>query len=224
MTERLKSDEQIQRDVIAELKWDSRVNETDVGVTVSNGIVALRGTVASYGQRLAAQEAAHRVAGVLDVANEVEVRLSEIEGRTDTEIAQAVRHALEWDVWVPDRQIQSTVSDGWVTLEGQVKLMRECNDAERAIHNLAGVRGVTNRIEVVMPSIEPEEVREVIEEALDRRAHRKAERIRIEVKEGVVTLGGKVRSWQEKRAVLGAVSHAPGVRTVSDHLIINPYG
>jgi osmotically-inducible protein OsmY len=224
MTEQLKSDEQIQRDVLEELKWDSRVNKTDVGVTVSNGIVVLRGIVTSYGEKLAAQEAAHRVVGVLDVANELEVSLGQSESRTDIEIARAVRLALEWDVWVPDPQVQSAVSKGWVTLEGKVGLMRERNDAERAIRNLAGVRGVTNRIEVIMPSIEPEEVREVIEEALDRRAHRKAERIRIDVKDGVVTLRGRVRSWQEKRAVLGAVSHAPGVWTVSDHLIINPYG
>lgn len=224
MTETFKSDEQIQRDVIEELKWNSRVNETDVGVTVSNGVVALRGTVASYGEKLAAQEAAHRVVGVLDVANELDVSLNESESRTDIEIAKAVRLALEWDVWVPDTQIQSTISKGWVTLEGKVGLMRERNDAERAIRNLSGVRGVTNHIEVIMPAIEAEEVREVIEDALDRRAHRKAEHIRIEVKDGVVTLGGKVRSWQEKRAVLGAVSHAPGVCVVSDHLIINPYG
>lgn len=221
--EQLKSDAQIQQDVLRELKWDSRVSETDIGVIVNNGLVALTGAVNSYAKKLAAQEAAHRVAGVLDVANDIEVRLAESEDRTDTEIAKAVRRALEWDVWVPDRQIQSTVSNGWVTLDGKVSLMRERNDAERAVRNLVGVRGVTNRVEVALPALEPEEVREVIEEALERRAHREADRIQVEIEDGIVTLRGRVRSWQEKRAVMGAVSHAHGVRTVSDHLIINPY-
>ena len=115
-----KTDSQIQQDVLRELKWDTRVEETDVGVEVDRAVVTLTGTVSSYAKRMAAQEAAHRVAGVLDVVNDIQVHLPGSLARTDTEIAQAVRHALEWDVVVPDTQIRSTVSDGWVTLEGDV--------------------------------------------------------------------------------------------------------
>ena len=113
---RTKSDSEIQQDVLGELKWDTRVEETGIGVTVYNGVVTLTGIVSSYGKRMAAQEAAHRVAGVLDVANDLQVRIPDGLGRTDSEIAQAIRHALEWDIWIPADRIQSTVSDGWVTL------------------------------------------------------------------------------------------------------------
>jgi osmotically-inducible protein OsmY len=108
-------------DVLDELKWDSRVDETEVGVQVKDGVVTLNGMVTSYAKRWAAAEAAHRVIGVLDVANDLKVNVAGGTSRTDTEIAQAVRQTLEWDVFVPDDRIRSTVSDGWVTLEGTVE-------------------------------------------------------------------------------------------------------
>ena len=115
-----KTDTQIHHDVIEELKWDSRVDETEVGVQVAAGVVTLTGTVTSWAKRVAAQEAARRVIGVLDVANDLKVKAAGGLSRTDTEIAQAVRQALEWDVFVPNEKITSTVTDGWVTLEGPV--------------------------------------------------------------------------------------------------------
>ncbi len=218
-----RSDAQIQQGVLQELKWDSRVDESEIGVSVTDGVVTLTGTVGNYARKLAGQEAAHRVAGVLDVANDIQVRVFDSANPSDTEIAQAVRRALEWDVWVPDERILSTVSNGWVTLEGTVDLLRECEDAERAIRHLTGVRGVTNKIFIAPSHIKPENIREVIEQALERRAEREASHIQIGVKDGEVTLTGRVRSWEEKRAVMGAVAHARGVCEVKDRLVINPY-
>jgi len=219
----VKSDAQIHQDVLRELRWDSRVDETEVGVQVDQGVVTLTGTVASYAKKLAAQDAAHRVTGVLDVADDVRVKVPGSLGRTDTEIAQAVRHALEWDVLVPDTRITSTVTDGWVTLEGGVDRLRECADAERAVRYLRGVHGVHNKLVVRPPTVQPERVREVIEDALERSAEHEVKRIQVQVSDGTVTLTGRVRSYAEKRAVMGAVSHAPGVHTVQDHLRIDPY-
>lgn len=218
-----KSDSEIQQAVLRELKWDTRVEETDVGVAVENGIVTLTGTVSSWAKRLAAQEAAHRVGGVLDVANDVRVKIPGIGSRTDTEIANAVRHALEWDVFVPDMSIRSTVSDGWVTLEGSVESWSQKEDAESAVRNLAGVRGVSSKIEVTPPAADPIEVRESIEDALERHAEREVSRIGIEVREGRVTLSGGVDSWAERAAVVGAARGTPGVRSVDDRLRIEGY-
>lgn len=217
-----KSDSQIQQEVLRELKWDTRVEETEVGVTVERGIVTLTGTLPSYAKKLAGQEAAHRVFGVLDVANDIQVRVPGSLGRTDAEIAQAVRNALEWDVWINEDRIKSTVSNGFVTLEGVVEVLRERDDVERVVRRLAGVLGVTNRIEVKPVRIKAEDVREAIEQALERRAEREARHIKVEVHDSEVTLSGGVRSWAEKRAILGTVSHAPGVRSVDEHLFVDP--
>ncbi len=214
----MKTDRQVQQDVLRELKWDPRVEETDVGVEVDNGIVTLTGSVSSYAKRMAAQEAAHRVAGVMDLANDIQVHVPGSHERTDTEIAQAVRHALDSDVVVPDTLIRSTVSNGWVTLEGEVGAWHERDAAERAIRNLPAVRGVVNRIDVNLPYVKTETIYDEIEQALERRAERHAKHIQITVRDGTVELRGPIQSWAEREAVLGAARYTPGVKIVDDHL------
>ena len=218
-----RSDRDLKQRILRELKWDSRVSWASINVEVTDGIVTLVGNVPTYVQKIAAQEAAHRVVGVLDVANDIEVRPIDQFVRTDSEIASAVRNALEWDALVPNELIQSTVSAGWVTLEGQVDYWRERTDAERAIRRLAGVIGVINKITIRKQTVNEKQLREEIEFALERRADREAERLRIEVHDGAVDLWGRVHSWQEKRAVIGSISHAPGVTQLKDHLRIDPY-
>jgi osmotically-inducible protein OsmY len=209
-----KSDEEVRSGALFQL---------DIGVSVKKGVVTLTGAVDSYAKKLAAQKAAHRVPGVLDVANEIEVKVTGSLRRTDSEIAQATRHALEWDVLVPSDQIHSTVANGWVTLEGEAEYYSERADAERAVSRLTGVRGVTNNIAVCAPPVEPERMKSLIEDVLERRAGLEAKRIRVSVNEGDVTLMGAVKSWDEKKAILGAVGHAPGVKMIHDHLFIEPY-
>jgi osmotically-inducible protein OsmY len=218
-----KSDSEVKAQVLRELKWDSRIAWAGIKVDVFDGLVTLTGDVTSYANKLAAQEAAHRIAGVLDVVNEIEVKPDAEVSRSDEDVARAVRHVLQWDAFVPDERIQSTVSDGWVTLEGEVDLWREREDAERAVLRLEGVVGVVNKICMVPRKVDPKELREEIENALERRSDRQAERLRIEVHDGSVDLFGRVHSWQEKRAILGSISHAPGVMNVRDHLRIDPY-
>lgn len=218
-----KSDVEIKQQVLRELKWDSRIAWSEIGVGVFEGVVTLTGAVNSYAKKQAAQEAAHRIDGVLDVANEIEVRPTGEFTRTDSDIALAVRHVLQWDALVPDEQIQSTVSDGWVTLEGEVNRWRERQDAESSVLRLEGVVGVINKLTIAPNRVDVNELREEIEYALERRADREANRLRIEVKDGAVDLFGRVHSWQEKRAVVGSISHAPGVTQIRDHLRIDPY-
>ena len=144
----MKTDAEIQRAVVRELTGDSRVEIANVGVSVLDGIVTLSGTAKSYAARRAAQEAAHRVLGVLDVANDLEVVLPGAMERTDTDIAQVVRHALIRDVLVPHQRIRTTVSNGWVTVEGDVEQACERAAVEGTIRELTGVRGVTNLVKV----------------------------------------------------------------------------
>jgi osmotically-inducible protein OsmY len=217
-----KTDTQIHQAVLEELQWDSRVDEKEVGVQVAGGVVTLTGTVTSWAKRMAAQEAAHRVIGVLDVANDIKVKAPGGLAPNDTEIAQAVRRALEWDVFVPEEKITSTVTDGWVTLEGTVERWSQRDDAERAVRNLTGVKNVVSKITVTPPKPVTEGVQKAIEQALERRAEREARRIRVDVRDGTVTLTGSVHSWAERKSVLAAARFTPGVRTVEDHLRTEP--
>jgi osmotically-inducible protein OsmY len=215
----VKVDQEIEQEIVSELEWELGLGAEEIGVKVQAGLVTLTGSVGSYAAKIAAQEAALRVLGVTDVANELHVEVSPPNNRSDAEIARAVRTGLEWNVLVPDDRITSTVSDGFVTLRGSVESLAERHEAESAVRRLAGIRGVHNEIDVV-PTLDSGDLQLKIEEALERRAIREADRIAVRVHNGRVTLSGEVQSWAEKRAIIGLVSHAPGVRYLEDHLAI----
>jgi osmotically-inducible protein OsmY len=125
-------------------------------------------------------------------------------------------------VFVPEDKISSTVSDGWVTLEGTVESWSQRADAERAVRNLTGVKGVVNKITVKPAAPATADVRKAIEQALERRAEREAKRIHVEVREGIATLTGSVHSWAERKSVVAAARFTPGVRDVEDRLRTEP--
>ena len=143
-----RTDEEIQRDVLAELKWDARIQPNEIGVAVKNGIVSLMGSVDSYAKRWAAEEAAHRVKGVTAVVNDLEVRLLSTGARSDEDIAKAIVNALQWDAFVSIDKLDVTVSEGWVTMRGQVEWEYQRRDAERAAWLAPGVTAVDNRISI----------------------------------------------------------------------------
>jgi osmotically-inducible protein OsmY len=223
-TTMIKTDHDIQQDVLQELKWDQRVDETEVGVQVKAGIVTLTGSVDSYVKKIAAVDCAHRVSGVLDVVNEMEVRIKLPWTKSDTEIAQSVRNALVWDALLPDDKIKSTVAKGWVTLEGEVDFWYQLDDAARVIGRLNGVRGVTNLLMVkAKPVVDAAQLRKSIEAALERQIQREAQHLDIKTNDGVVTLSGTVHSWAEKEAIANVARFAPGVRKLDNQLIVNAF-
>jgi osmotically-inducible protein OsmY len=162
-----RTDAEIQSDVVSELEWDARLDAGEIGVAVRHGVVTLIGNVASNARRSVAAKAAHRVAGVRDVANDLEV-VTNGARYADSDLAEAVRHALEGDALVPHEQINSTVSHGMVQLSGEVEAAAQRDDAARAVRNLIGVRGVVNEIELHQAAIPRPAVLAEIEQALER--------------------------------------------------------
>ena len=216
-----RTDAEIQADVIAELKWEPRVQAPEIGVSVKDGVVTLTGWVDSYTKRWAAEEAAHRVRGVKAVANDIEVRLSIDAERTDADIAAAAVRALQWDAVLVPEKINVTVSKGWVTLSGTVDWEYKKREAERVVRNLAGVKGVSNLIEV-KPKVTPssQEIKSQVEQALVRSAKTDAEQIQVEVVGSKVILKGKVRAWAEREEAERAAWRTPGVSMVENRITI----
>ncbi|MGZ4820759.1 MAG: BON domain-containing protein [Terriglobales bacterium] len=215
----VRSDVDIQQDVLAELKWDAQVQPNEVGVSVKDGIVTLTGYVDSYLKKWAAEDAAHRVRGVKAVANDIEVRLAPTSERTDTDIAAAAVRALEWDAFINIDKLDVTVSKGWITIKGDVEWQYQKQEAERVVRRLTGVKGVTNLISV-RPRTTPHELREKIGDALIRDAQIDAEHIRVEVDGSKVILKGTVRSWAEREAAERAAWSAPGVNYVDNRITV----
>ena len=218
-----KTDSDLKQDLLRELQWDTRVQDTDIGITAKNGVVTLFGKVDSYAAKIAAEEAARRVSGVLVVLNDLQVTVTPPSQKEDKEIEQTVSRLFEWDVRIPHQHITTTVADGWVTLDGKVESLIEREDAEHAIRYVTGVRGVINKLQVIPQKASASEISDAIREALARSSVSFPERIQVTVADGAITLSGQVSSWTDKLAVLSAVSHTPGVRFVYDQLRIDPY-
>lgn len=216
----MKANVQLQTDVRTELAWDPRVDDKEIRVAATDGVVTLAGTVPSFADKWEAERAAERVFGVKAVANDLAVAVPVTYQRTDTGIAQAVIDALGWDVQVPDTKIKATVSNGWITLEGDVEWRYQRDAAARAVRNLAGVRGVTNNITIAAKRVSSTDVSKSIKQALERRADRTADHINVETLGSVVTLTGTVTSFGDRRAAEGAAWSAPGVSDVHDELAV----
>jgi osmotically-inducible protein OsmY len=212
-----RTDEEIQRDVLSELRWDARIQPNEIGVSVKDGIVTLTGWVDSYLKKWTAEEVAHRVNGVKAVANDLELKLAT--ERTDADIAAAAIHAIEWDAFVPSDKVQVTVSKGWITLRGEVEWQYQKEDAERVVRRLAGVKGVTNLI-TVKPRTTAPDLKRKIEDALVRNAEIDADRITVEVQGSKAILKGIVKSWSEKEEAERVAWSAPGILSVDNRITI----
>jgi osmotically-inducible protein OsmY len=218
----IKTDSQLQRDVIDELKWDPTVGAAEIGVASKDGVITLSGQVDSYAKKYAAERAAERVAGVKAIAEDLKVKVPSSFQRSDTDIAHAVVSALSWDIEVPDDRIKSKVENGWIWLEGDVEWQYQKTAAERAVRYLTGVHGVTNLITVKPKRVSPFEVGNKIKDALRRSAEMDANRITVQAAGGEVTLKGTVRSFAERVDAERAAWAAPGVTKVRDEILISP--
>lgn len=215
----MKSDLQIQRDVMDELKWEPYLNASQIGVAVNNCIVTLSGQVDSYSKKLSAEKAAKRVSGVKAIAEDIQIGVSPAFRKTDTEIAEAILSALKWHSALQEEKIKIKVEDGIVKLEGEVEWEYQRNNAKVAIENLTGVRSVINLI-TVKAKISPTDIQQKISAAFHRSATIDAEKIQSEVVGNKVTLRGKVRSFAEKEDAENAAWAAPGITSVENKLQI----
>lgn len=216
----MKTDSEIQKNVMDELKWEPILIASEIGVAVHHGVVSLNGYVSSYAKKFAAENAAWRVKGVRAVAEELQVQLADDDKLNDTEIAENVASTLKWHTSIPEEKIKIKVANGWVTLDGQVDWNFQRESVFIAVSHLKGVTGVTNLISV-KPRIDTAVVKDNIRKALERSADMEAANIKVDALGNKVILKGHTKSWVERRAVENAAWSAPGVATVDDQLVIS---
>ena len=215
----MKTDSQLQHDVMAELEWDPSVHHTDIGVSVTGGIVTLFGFVRSYAEKIEAEKAVHRVAGTRAIAEELKVRYPSDAKTADVEIAKRIVDVLSWDALVPANHISVKVEQGWVTLTGAVDWYYQKEAARRAAGRITGVVGISNLVTLRHVPV-ASDVKERIMAAIKRSANADAASLTVIADGGKVTLGGRVKAWTERQIAERAAWAAPGVTSIEDNIIV----
>jgi osmotically-inducible protein OsmY len=213
----MKTDKQLQSDVIAELNWEPSINASKIGVEVSEGVVTLAGHVNSYSDKWNAEAAAQRVAGVKSLTIEIDVNLIGLAERTDADIAHSAKNILQWTSFLTDDAVKIMVEKGWITLTGEVDWNYQRVAAATALRYLSGVTGLTNKIGV-KPKVSLGAVRADIETAIKRQALKDASKIGVAIHGSEVTLSGTVNSWSERNLVRQSAWNTPGVLKVVDNI------
>jgi len=217
----MKTDTQLKKDVSDELEWEPSINATNIGVAVHNGVVTLSGHIQTFAEKAAIERVVQRIDGVKAMALELDVKLAPGHQRNDTEIAESARVAMQAQALVPADKITMKVEHGWVTLNGEVEWDYQRTNAERTVHALMGVVGVTNRITLKSRTV-PSDVSNRIRDALARQAEREARNIDVSVSGSTATLRGSVHSWSERNAAQGAAWAAPGITMVVNEIRVSP--
>ena len=218
----MKTDSQIQKDVSQALAWDPSITHELIGVAVSEGILTLTGSVPSYFEKSEAETVAQRVGGVKAVVEKIEVRLNNAHLRDDQDIAKAILSQFKWSFSVPD-SVKVSVEKGWVEISGEVDWEFQRSAAKNCIKDLLGVKGVLNNITIKAKNVQPETIKQRIEDALNSEAKREAGKIQVGVNGGIVTLTGEVHSLAEKNNAKWAAWGAAGVTTVENNLRVSSH-
>jgi len=218
----MKSDTQLKKEVLDELKWDPSVNGNEIGVILKDGAVALTGTVDTYAEKQAAERATERVKGVRAIAQEIEVKLPSSMRGTDEKIAEQISHMFKWSASLTNLDIQARVSNGYVTLTGEVNWAFQKKTAEHQIEDLQGVKSIINQMTVREPvsHVKAEDIKRQINNALHRRANLEASKVNLSVADGKVTLVGTVDTYYERELIEKTVWACSGVKNVVDRLHI----
>jgi osmotically-inducible protein OsmY len=215
----MKTDSQLQQDVMDELQWEPRVDHPNIGVAAKDGVVTLSGFVSSYAAKIAAEKATRRVKGVRGLAEEIEVRFASDPKTSDTEIAKRIADMYDWSVTIPKNKVAVKVEHGWVTLTGTVDYHFHRQSAKDLASRINGVKGVTNLVEV-KSSPSPTDVKDRIMAAFKRNADLDASTITVVAEGNTVKLGGKVHAWYERQIAERAAWAAPGVNRIEDNIAV----
>ena len=215
----MKTDLEIQKDVLTELMHDPHIHAGHIGVEVSNGVVTLSGHVESYYEKWKAEKATKQVKGVNALAQEIKVILPGSSTRSDSEISYQIQSLINWSNINPDNNIKAKVEAGFITLSGTVESHSQKELVQHLIANLIGITGICNLINVE-PKLSIPLVKKDITDSFRRQAIDEANNLDIAIDNNIVTLSGKVHSWSERNSAVNAAWTIPSVKNVVDKIQI----
>ena len=207
--------------VTEELRWDPLVDVERINVSAEDWKITLHGVVRTYAQKCRAEKIAREIRGVVDVKNELDVRLAIGSYRTDDGLERLAASIIQNHSALSDPLTLVTAHDGWLTLSGVVTIEAQKRAAEDALRDLTGIRGIANCIEVA-PRTENAGDVGVFLAAVLRRGNLGVRELKVEVNEGAIAIDAKVTSCAEHDALIELASCRRGIVSVEDRVIVQP--
>jgi osmotically-inducible protein OsmY len=137
----------LQRRLKHALRWHPGIDASRVAISVDGvGRVTLEGSVPTYADKCSVEETVKTIPGVAGVRNRVEVRLTIADYRTDAALERILADLFEFLSRMPPERPRASVMNGWVTIEGSVSWPHQKLLIEKAVREIAGVKGITNRL------------------------------------------------------------------------------
>ncbi|MDH0747199.1 BON domain-containing protein [Pseudomonas sp. GD03842] len=213
------NDHNLRDNIIDELELLGDIDPAQIGVTVEHGVVTLSGHVRAYSQKAAIEKIVKGMKGVRAIAEEIKVRPAVGKQVADDQIATRAADIINWTAHLPEGTIKIKVQDGWVELDGEVEWQYQRDAIVRAVRMLSGVVAVTNLIRLRRHPV-ASDIKQRIDDALQRSAEVDAQQIQVSVKDDVVTLEGRINILHERDAIERTAWSVPGVRKVENHLVV----
>jgi osmotically-inducible protein OsmY len=210
----------LELDVNDALDWDYSIDDSRIVVEAEDGRVTLSGTVPTYYESILAEQDTWAVGGVTAVDNALLVGLVG-EAIADVDVAAACVTALDADKFVPKGSVLPSVTDGWVTLTGEVRHHFQRQAAEHAVRRVDGVLGISDKVVLTSEPI-PSDVVDRINKAFRRNSIIDDSLIRVTNTGHTIYLDGTAGSWAARQEADDAAWAAPGVDDVVDRLVIVP--
>jgi osmotically-inducible protein OsmY len=207
--------------VTEELRWDPLVEVERINVSAEDSRITLQGVVRTYAQKCRAEKIAREIRGVVEVRNELDVRLAIGSYRTDDGLERLAASIMQNHSALCDPLPRVTAHDGWLTLSGVVTAEAQKRATEDALRDLAGIRGIVNCIEVA-PRTEDAGDTGVFLAAVLRRGNLSVKELKVEVNGGAIAIDAKVASCAEHDALIELASCRRGIVSVEDRVVVQP--
>jgi len=211
---------ELKRNVRDRLTWDDRIDESQIEVSVNDGIATLKGCVSTYPEKVLAEIETQMVLGIKSVVNNIEVKFpGSYEIPSDKDLKEAMFCLLDANSEIDSNDVKVSINNRNVILEGTVNSYWKSEKIRKMASQISGVVSVKNKI-LIIPEVKisDEEITNLITTSMQNSVHVDAQKVNVKVKDDIVTISGTLSSMSEYDAVKNIVEFTKGVIDIKNNL------
>ena len=211
---------ELEKEIKDRLDWNNEIDESQIDVSVINGIATLKGCVTTYPEKVLTEIESSMVPGIISIINEIEVKLSEkSKVQSDKDVEEAMFCLLDANSEINPNDVKVSVKDGIISLEGKVDSLWKREKIQKMASQIKGVNSIKNYI-LVKPSkeISDEKIEELISKSLENSVRIDSKNVNVKAENGIVIVSGVVSSLVEYEAIIEIINSTNGVLDIENQL------